>query len=319
MWRNTTVTVAILFAVTACAGDSGQETGNNESGSVDEVTVGVIPIVDVAPIYLGKEKGFFSERNIEPTMATGSGGAASVPGVTSGEFEFAFGNITSLLVARDQDLPLRAVANGVASTGEPGNDFGAVVVREDSPITDAADLEGAQVSVNNVNNIGDTTIRAAVRNAGGDPAAVKFTEVPFPDASAAVQNERVDAAWVVEPFVTSALSEGARVVTWNFAEAAEDLPIALYFTSEEMVENEPDLVKRFTAAINESLRYADEHPEEVRAILDEYAQIPDDIQQDMILPRFPVDINVGSIERIGELAHADGLLRNEPDVEGLLR
>ena len=55
-------------------------------------------------------------------------------------------------------------------------------------------------------------MRASVRKAGGDPAKVKFVELPFPDMPAALQAGQVDAIFVVEPFLTAALGAGRRKV-----------------------------------------------------------------------------------------------------------
>jgi NitT/TauT family transport system substrate-binding protein len=306
---------AILATSAACGGGSGTATGADGAA---KVTAGVIPIVDVAPIYLGKEKGFFSERKIDLTLQTGTGGAASVPGVVSGKYQFAFGNVTSLLVARDKNLPLKVLTNGVSSVGEAGKDFGAVVVKGDSPIKSAKELAGKKVSVNNLKNIGDTTVRASVRKAGGDPAKVQFVELPFPDMPAALANNRIDAAWVVEPFLTQAISQGARPIAWNFVDAAPNLTVATYFTSERMIKQDPDLVKRFTEAMNESLRYADTHPDEVRKILATYTKIPADVITKMTLPKFPTEVNRASVEELAKLAKQDGLVTKQPDVDALL-
>jgi NitT/TauT family transport system substrate-binding protein len=306
---------AILATTAACGGGSSTEA---DAGGTTKVTAGVIPIVDVAPIYLGKEKGFFSKRKIDLTLQTGTGGAASVPGVVSGTYQFAFGNVTSLLVARDQKLPLKVLTNGVSSVGEAGKDFGAVVVRNDSSIKSAKDLAGKKVSVNNLKNIGDTTVRASVRKAGGDPAKVQFVELPFPDMPAALANNRIDAAWVVEPFLTQAISQGARPVAWNFVDAAPNLTVATYFTSERMIKENPDLVKRFTEAMNESLAYADTHPDEVRKILSTYTKIPADVIAKMTLPKFPTEVNRASIEQLAKLAQQDGLVKTQPDLDALL-
>ena len=309
------LTAATLLITTACGGAGGTET--TAEGNA-KVTAGVIPIVDVAPIYLGKEKGFFTKRKIDLTLQVGSGGAASVPGVVSGKFQFAFGNLTSLLVARDQDLPLKVIANGVSSTGEQGKDFGAVVVKADSPVRDAAGLVGKKVSVNNFKNIGDTTVRASVRKAGGDPSKVEFVELPFPDMPAAVQNGRVDAAWVVEPFLTQAISQGARPVAWNFVDTAPDLTVATYFTSEKIAQSEPDLVKRFTEAMNESLAYASANPDEVRKVLTTYTKITQPVIDKMTLPNWPAEVNRASVETLAKLAKDDGLVKKEPDLDALL-
>ena len=49
---------------------------------------------------------------------------------------------------------------------------------------------------------------------------------------------------------------GRRVVAWNFVDAAPDLTVAVYFTSEKLAKENPELVRKFTEAINESLAYA---------------------------------------------------------------
>src|SRR4029078_6539769 len=57
------LTAATLLGVAAC--NSNESAGGNPASGPDKVNVGVIPIVDVAPIYLGKQQGFFSNRNID--------------------------------------------------------------------------------------------------------------------------------------------------------------------------------------------------------------------------------------------------------------
>jgi NitT/TauT family transport system substrate-binding protein len=305
--------VALLVAAAGCGSSD-----SSKSGGRDHITVGVIPIVDVAPIYLGKEKGFFAKRGIDLKLQQESGGAAAVPGVVSGQFKFAFGNVTSLLVAKDKGLPVKVVADGNSSTGKSGDDFGAVVVPKDSPIKSAADLSGKTVAVNNLKNIGDTTVRQAVRKRGGDPNAVKFIELDFPDMPAAVANHKVDSAWVVEPFLSQARSQGARVVAWNFVETAPKLTIATYFTSQDVMNNDPDLVKRFQAAIRQSLAYTQAHPAEARKILTTYTKIPPDVAQKITLPDWPVQINRQSVQTLANLALQDKLISKPASLDQLL-
>jgi len=68
----TAVLAAGGLALAACA-SPGAQNGGGEDAAAEKVTVGVIPIV----IYLGKEKGFFSERGIDLQLESGQGGAAS--------------------------------------------------------------------------------------------------------------------------------------------------------------------------------------------------------------------------------------------------
>jgi NitT/TauT family transport system substrate-binding protein len=310
---------APLLLAVACGGSDGENTGGDAGGGeLDRVTVGVIPIVDVAPIYLGADQGFFEEQGIDLTLEAAQGGAAVVPGVVSGDYQFGFSNVTSLLVAAQEGLPLQVVANGVASTGEEGADFGAVVTSPDSGITDAAGLAGKRIAVNTLNNIGTTTVNASIRAAGGDPSGVDYVELPFPDMPAALDAGNVDAIWVVEPFLTLATTNGATFVASNFVDAADDLTVATYFTSKQLAGEDADLVERFTTALEQSLEFASENPDETRAILGTYTQIDQAVIDAMTLPAWPTEINRKSIEQLGDLSVEDGLLDEQPDLDALL-
>ena len=319
MRRSLLVGIAVVsvFALSACGSPSTQAPSDaGADAALTEITVGVIPIVDTAPIWLGAEQGFFSDEGLDITVQTTTGGAAAVPGVVSGDYDFAFGNLVSTMVARDQGLDLRYVANGNTTAGTP--DFGAVIVPADSPIESPADLAGKTVSVNNLQNIGDTTIRQVVEDDGGDSSTIKFVEVAFPDAEAAVENKQVDAAWILAPFLDSAVANGARVITYNFSAFDPELDIAGYFTTGDSIENNPELVAKFTAAMNKSLEYAQENPDEVRRIVTTYTSMTADQLTEMVLPIFRADFNRSAAEKLGAAALAFGTLESAPDLDVLL-
>ncbi|GAA1466705.1 ABC transporter substrate-binding protein [Nocardiopsis exhalans] len=307
-----TAAVALL-AATACGTDT-----DDDPDGLTTVTAGVIPIVDVAPVYLGVEQGFFTDRGIDLQLESGSGGAAIVPGVISGEFDFAFSNVVSLIVAREQGLPLTTLTNGVTSAGEQGGDFGGVFVLSDSDVTSAAELEGLTVAANNLNNIGDTTVRQSVREAGGDPAAVDFVELPFPDMPAALETGQIDAVWAVEPFASTIREAGHREIASNFVDTHPDLSVAAYFAAEDRMAEAPELFDGITEALHESLAYAEDNPDEVRRILATYTEIDPDLIELMALPRFPGQINEESVRVLADLMVTDGLLDSDPDLDPLL-
>ena len=307
---------ASVLALAACASGT-PETG--EAPDVSEptaITVGVIPIVDTAPIWLGVEKGFFSDEGLDVTVQPTTGGAASVPGVVAGSYDFAFGNYVSAMVANDQGLALKYVANGNSTAGDP--DFGAVIVKADSDIKSPADLSGRTVSVNNLSNIGDTTIRTVVDDDGGDSSKIKFVEVAFPDAEAALTNKQVDAAWILAPFLDSAVANGARVISYNFSAFDPGLDIAGYFTLAKTVKEKPELTKSFTIAMNKSLEYADSHPDEVKQIVTTYTKMTADQLDKMVLPKFHAEFNRDALKKLGEAAADYGTLSKAPDLGALL-
>jgi NitT/TauT family transport system substrate-binding protein len=313
---------SLLAAVTAVAlmasGCGGTPTSSPTSGGKTSVTVGVIPIVDVAPIYLGVKQGFFSDEGLDVKLETAQGGAAIVPAVVSGQYQFGFSNTTSLLLASSQGLPLKVVAAGVASTGEDGKDFGAVIVKPDSSIRTAKDLAGKRVAVNTLKNINTTTINNVVAEAGGDPSTISYVELPFPDIAAAVAGGDVDAGQVVEPFLTIATGQGDRQVVSNYAGTDPDLTVGMYFTSQQYAGQNAEAVTGFTAAMKKSMDYAAAHPDEVRAILSTYTKIDPAVQKNLVLPKWPSEVDRDSVKLLGDLATDDGLITKSLDLDALL-
>jgi NitT/TauT family transport system substrate-binding protein len=308
---------AVLLAslsLTACGDD--EPATAPPPGQNDQVKAGVIAIVDVAPIYLGKQQGIFAKHQIDLTLETAQGGSAIVPNVVSGQWQFGFSNVVSLLLAQSRNVPIKVVANGNNATGDPKKDFGGIVVK-DPAITSPKMLEGKKVATNALKNIVDTTVKELVKKDGGDPAKVNFVELAFPDMAAQLDAGNVDAIFVVEPFLTSALAKGWKVIG-TYADVDPNLCVALYFTSKELIGKNPDLVKRFTDAMTESLAYADSHPDEVRAVLGTYTQITEQVRKDLTLPKFPSAINKDAVNKLADLSFTYGLLPSKPTVDDLL-
>ena len=309
---------ALLLAACGTATGAAPEGSASATGELTPVKVGVIPIVDVAPIYLGVQEGIFEKHGLDVQLELAAGGAAIVPAVLSGEYEFGFSNITSLLIASSKGDPVKIVTPGNFTTGDLGADFSAVVAPADSAIGSAEDLDGVTVAVNSLNNIGDTTVRHVVDLAGGDPQGVEFVEMPFPDMPAAVADGNVDAAWVVEPHLTHAIEQGAKVVSANFARTDRDLLIAAYFASDDEIAQNPETVEAFTAAMKESLTYAQDHPVETRTVLDTYTTIDPVVKSVMVMPRFAPEIEGASLQLIADLGLKYGMFDKPVDVQKLL-
>ncbi|MFF0125883.1 ABC transporter substrate-binding protein [Streptomyces mirabilis] len=311
---------SFLVAASACgsSGGGGASDKNASSGGTTTVKVGVIPIVDVAPLYLGQQKGFYSKRGLKLSMTTAQGGAAIVPGVVSGQFQFGFSNMTSLMIAQSQNVPVKAVVNGVASTGVAGKDFGAITVKKGSPIKPAKELEGKKVAVNTLKNINETAVRESVRKAGGDPSKVKFVELAFDQMPAALDSGQIDAAMVVEPALATVKSQGATEIASSLVDVAKGLTVAMYFTSTQYEQKNPDVVRKFQEATAESLAYADAHPDEVRQAVTTYTKIPAATLAQVTLPKWPAEPNRASIEALEKLGAQDGLFKSTPDLDKLL-
>ena len=94
--------------------------------------------------------------------------------------------------------------------------------------------------------------------------------------------------------------------------------IADYFTSAQLLGEKADLAKRFTAALKESLAYADAHPDAVRQIVTTYTTIKAEAAAAMTLPKFSAEINKTSVDKMDNLMVTEGLLTAPVDTAKLL-
>jgi NitT/TauT family transport system substrate-binding protein len=312
------VAVAALFAVAACGGGGG---GGSSSSSNKPTTlkVGVIPIADVAPLYVGIKQGFFKQENLNIQPQLAEGGATITAQVVSGDLQVGFSNVTSLVIASSKKLPVQIVASGVNGAKDDSGAWDAVLSKKGSPIKDVKALEGKTVSVNNLNNVGPLTINNAMEKAGADYKKVKYVEVPFPDANAALETGRIDAAFVVEPFVSQGTARGANAVTHSFEETAPSYAVATYFATKQYAAQNKDVLDRFVRAINKSLAYSQSHPDLVRQVVPTYTKIPKDVAAKMKLPQWSANLNEPSIQQTADLAQKYGFIKDKPDMGELIR
>jgi NitT/TauT family transport system substrate-binding protein len=310
--------LACAVGITACGDDDGNGGGGGEGGPTT-LRVGVIPIADVAPLYLGMKKGFFEDEQLTIKPQLAEGGAAITPAVVSGDFQIGFSNTISLLIAASQDLPVEIISQGVLAGKTEKEAWADLLVLKDGPIKEPKDLEGKTIAVNTLKNICEVTIKASLEKEGVAVDTLKFSEVPFPDMNAALEAERVDGACVVEPFVSQGKAGAARGIDPFYVRTAPDLTVATYFTSTQYAQENGDVVDGFVEAMNRSLTYAQSNPDEVRDVLLEYTEIPPEAAEQIKLPVWRPDLNEPTIELLSELSLKYGLIEEQPDLDELIR
>ncbi|HEX6024675.1 MAG TPA: ABC transporter substrate-binding protein [Solirubrobacter sp.] len=306
-----------------CGGDdeepasSGGGSGQQQQEAVT-LKVGVIPIADVAPLYLGIKKGFFEEENltIQPQLA--EGGAAIIPSVMSGDYQIGFSNAVSLLIAASKDLPVQIISQGVLGGASEEEAWDAVVLPKGSDVKTAKDLEGKTIAVNTLNNIGPVTINSWLEKNGADYKKVKYVEVPFPDMGPALAAKRVDAAFTVEPAYSGAVAGGGTPLFSSYVATAPNLTVATYFASKQYIAENKDIVERFQRAMTKSLEYAAENDQEVRDVVKEYTEIPPEVIDKIHLPTWKADLNEPTIKTLSELSLKYGFIEEEPDLNELI-
>ena len=321
--RRKAARAVVAAALLACAGAPASCGGGGGGGTVKPgapatIKVGTIPIADVAPLYLGIRKGFFKQVKLTVKPQPAQGGAAIVPAVLSGSDQIGFSNTTSLIIAASKGLPVQIISQGVLAAPRRAAAWDALLVPKGSPITNAKQLEGKTVAVNNLKNVGPLTINTALTAMGVDYTKVKYIEIEFPDMPAALSAHRVPAAWMVEPFVSQAKAAGAKAVATPYEQTAPNLTIATYFASKQYIAKNADVIKRFKTAMDRSLAYAQSHPDEVRKIVPTYTKIPPTAAEHMALPQWRPGLNTSTIELTAKLAQKYGYVKSAPPLSDLI-
>jgi ABC-type nitrate/sulfonate/bicarbonate transport system substrate-binding protein len=313
---RTVVALSVLvLAVAGCGGGSG---GSASGDGPATLKVGVLPIADVAPLYLGKQKGFFAKEKLTIQPQPLDGGAAVTAAVVSGDAQFGFSATSPLIVAKSKGVPVQIVSQGNQAAATEAQAWDGLMVKGDSSIRSPKDLEGKTVGVNAVKSMPELTTRAFLAKHGVDVSKVKFIEVPFPDMTAALEGGRVDATTSVEPFVSQAKAGGARSLGSYLTGLQPKLTVGTYFASTPYLQKNPGVAKRFARAMNRSLRYAQAHPAEARKAVIGYTKIPPKAAANMKLSLWSSDLNKASIQLVADQAKKNDFVKDEPDIDELI-
>jgi NitT/TauT family transport system substrate-binding protein len=317
--RKFTSKVLAAAALAIGAAGVGASAGATASGEdeLTPITVGILPIADLAPLFYGIEEGYFAEEGLEVTLEVGQGGAALVPAVVTGEYQFAFGNYVSLMLARQNDVGVQIVVNVVDGAEREDRGTNGLLV-DPERFAAIEDLAGATFAVTTLSNVAEVTIRTTLRNAGVDDADVEFVELPFPDMNAAVESGDVDVAWQAEPFVTLGEAAGLVNVADPMYGTMPSMPLAGLFASESWLADNPELADAFHRAMTRSLE-ASTDEEAMRAAIAANTQTPPEIVEQIALANWNPELDTEKLATVAGLAVEYGILDAEPDLDTLVR
>jgi NitT/TauT family transport system substrate-binding protein len=316
--RIVLLATAFVLAATGC-GDDDSGGGDDAASGPTTITVGTLPIANAAPMYLGMEKGFFEDENLKIEPQVGEGGAALIPSLISGDAQFAFVGVIPAITAVGQDVPVKIVTSSDDAAATEEDDWQTLVVPKGSPIKGVEDLPGKTIAVNALRGLAEVVISRSLEKQGVDYKRVKLLEVPFPEMPAALEQKRVDAALLTEPFLSAVLAEGGTQIDAPSVETVPNFPNGVYVASEEYIAENGDVVDRFERAMNRSLEYARDNPEEVRRIVPTYTETPPEAAQQMRLPVFDPELDRDGIELEAELTAKYGIIEEAPAYEDLVR
>jgi NitT/TauT family transport system substrate-binding protein len=256
--------VAMLVALTVLVGIA---SGAPARSTLTTVTVDTLPISNALPMTLGIQKGFFAKHGIEIKTQTLQSGNDIVLALANHNGDVGYLGYVPMMIARTSGIPLTLVAASEVEGTNATDNWQDILVKGSSSIRTTADLAGKTIAANALKGVGEVVIKAALQKAGVDPNSIKLVAIPFPSMRTALANGQVDAIWTPEPFLSQAVnSDGARIVMAPGPTLGNYFPNGGYAALSAWMKANPTTAKSFRLAMNESLQYAQTHPDEIRAL-----------------------------------------------------
>ena len=219
-----------------------------------------IPSGEHAMYYGAWSKGIYAKHGIDITITRGYGSGDTVTKVASGAADFGVADIAAVMTARARtNVPVKTIA--VLYNESPHSLF----VLKSSGITSFKGLEGKKIGIT-PGNSHRFYFPEVAKKAGTDPNKLIWTNMDGAAMAAQLIAKNIDAA----PFYSihyyyinkAAVKAGEEIVPLPFVEVGFKIYAASLITTDKMIQDKPDLVKRFLAATKEAFEWAAANPEE---------------------------------------------------------
>lgn len=315
MRRLVVLAFTLSLLVPGCSGSEARA-----RGSAEVLRLGVFPTLTHAPAHVGIGSGIFAET-LAPTKVevhTFNSGTEAGVALLSGSIDASYMGPWPAISLYLQSGKV-AVVSGAAVGGA------SLVVRRGSDIASPEDLHGKRIAVPNVGNTQDIALRTWLHengleatDEGGD---VAITEADGSQLLQLFRADRLDGAWVPEPYPTYLVAKGVGQV---LVDESDLWPPGGFLTASLVVSTiymdaHPDVVRRLVEANVAAIRFAQASPLRAQAIAERrlvWAGAP------------PMDASVlaaawakltftwepvpAAIEQVAEDAHALGVLEEDP-------
>jgi NitT/TauT family transport system substrate-binding protein len=322
--------LATLLAASLTAGcglfggtDEAESSGNTTaaSGPLEKTTlkVGVMVGIDCAGPQLALLNKAFEEEGLTIEAQTVQSGAIAIPQLAGGELDVTFGNWVSFIKAQAAGLvDMKFISESYLST--PNTNF-SVIAGKNSQINSPKDLEGKKIAVNAKGNINELLLRAVLdaNDVDFNKIADNLVEMPFPNMAAAIQNGQIDAAAMIDPFVTDAQkSMGAKIVfDLTGAGPTENFPLSGMAVTKKFADENPNTVAAFQRAVLKGQQLAADRSN-IEQALPKFAKMDPQTAAIVKIGQFPTTIDPKRLQRVADLLVTYKMLPKKIDIEPLV-
>lgn len=272
-----------------------------EKASLEKVTVcEVAHSIFYAPQYVAIHLGFFEEEGIEIELSNGQGADKVMSAVLSDNIDIGFaGPEASIYVYNEGKEDHTQV---FAQLTQRDGSF--LVAREPDPDFTWEKLRGKHILPGRKGGVPYMALEYAIRKNGVDPQteATLDDSIQFALMAGAFTGGTGDYVTLFEPTASMLEAEGKGYIVASVGEEAGEIPYTAYFAKKSFIEENADLVQRFTRAIYKGQRWVQTHSAE------EIAQV--------VAPSFPdteMDLLTTVVQRYKDIDawNPDPVMREE--------
>jgi NitT/TauT family transport system substrate-binding protein len=304
----------LALALSACGGSSSASSAAGDS--VTTLKVGTIGIGSDAAVKLAIDKGFFKEQGLDVKTSVVANPPAGIAAAQSGQLDLTYTPSIPLLNALSNNVPLTVVAaadgysdEAMASKDMTKVDDTGLLVQKDSTIKRPKDLEGKSVSVPARRAQLEVTVSKLIKDDGGDPSKVNWMVLDPSSALQSLNSGRVDAASLVAPFVSKAISQGDRLLASPGVEFFKAGAVGLWVTGNSALQKERKAIEGFKAAIYKANAYANQHIDEAQQLSAQITNNPIDVIKDGAVNYWPDKVTTDDIQRVNDSMAELGYLK----------
>lgn len=210
-----------------------------------------------APFFLGIEKGFYKEENIDLKLEPGTGSGTTIKLVGNKSDTFGYADAGTMIKAVAEGVPVRMIM-GILQKNPM-----TIVSLKESGIAGPKDLPGKRMA-GTPGSSPEQMFPAFCKANKIDCSNISMVQVDIPTKSAALLAKRVDATFVYLVTQVPMLEDtvGGPINTIRYAEHGVNLLSNGLITHSDLIKTNPDLVRRFVRASVKSWKYALDHPDE---------------------------------------------------------
>jgi NitT/TauT family transport system substrate-binding protein len=213
------------------------------------------PIVEVTPLLVEEDKGFYKAQGIDLAYVPGAGGGDAIRNILSGQADVAFTDPGSLFAALDKGEKLRAIYDIY-----PQNVFNVVSLKS-SNITQPADLKGKKIGVYSLSSGTRQNLLVLLHQAGLKESDVTIVVTGLLNFAPLLQGQ-VDATAATDTGLLVGRRRGLGDV--NVMEVGKSLNVSsdLFVVREEVFQQKKAVLRRFLHAYRDAAAWMIAKPEE---------------------------------------------------------